>query len=258
MVAMPLYMTLAGNFGYGRSPAPAFNSIDLIGFSNWHTSNSSTFTSNIPNFYFYQFDGSPSTIQDGGYNMWNIGNYLTLSGITTASTIRYGTLSNVSASNYGYYVSQPNVWPQVELAYMRSGEIAWHNAGSPGTAGSPFASNVNSSGYYTTTNQGRYGSYWTNQNYGTANPTICYVWFTIQQPNFNSGISAINDFRNFISPPRSEYTQSFSIVGNNILVGQMLLSVRNSLAFPNGYLIPDIAIVNFLSNYVQNANITII
>ena len=255
---MPLFMTLAGNFGYGRASAPSFNGVDLVAFSNWHTSNASTITSNIPNFYNYQFDGSVSTIHDGGYDMWNDGNYVTLSGPTTASTIVYGTLSNITASNYGYYVSQPNVWPQVDMAYVRSGEISWHNAGAVGTAGSPFASNANSSGTYTTTNQGRYGSYWVNQNYGTANPTICYLWFTIQQSNLNSGITSSNDSRKTVNPPRSEYTQSFSITGYNFLFGQMLLSVRNPVAFPNGYLIPDSNIQSFLSNYVQNATINVL
>jgi len=254
---MPLYMTLSGTFGYGRVNTTSFNYVDLISFSNWHTSNASTLTSAIPNFYFYEYDGTLSTIHDGGYNMWNIGNYISLNGFINASTINYGTLANTPLSNYGYFVSQPNVWPQVELAYVRGGTITWNNAGNPGTAGSIYSSNANSSGTYTTTNQTRRGTYWVNQNYGTTNPTICYVWFTIEQTNLNASLITSNDLRKTANPPYASYTQSFSITGNNILFGQMLLSVFDLGNYPNGYVIPDSNINTFITNYVQNANINI-
>ena len=254
---MPLYMTLAGQFGYGRVNATSFNTVDLISFSNWHTSNASTLTSAIPNFYFYNFDGSFSTINGGGFDMWNIGNYISLNGFTNASTILYGTLSNTPLSNYGYFVSQANVWPQVELAYVRSGTITWNNAGSPGTGGSINSSNANSSGTYTTTNQGRFGTYWVNQNYGMANPTICYLWFTVEQSNLNASLSSFVDLRKTANPPYATYTQSVSISGYNILFGQMLLSVLDLDNYPNGYLIPDSNINSFITNYVQNATINI-
>lgn len=250
-------MTLAGEFGYGRVNSTVFNYVDLVSFSNWHTSNASSFTTAIPNFYFYTYDGSISTIDDGGYNMWNIGNYISLNGITTASNISYGTLQNTQLSNYGYFVSQSNVWPQVELAYMRAGTIQWYNAGSPGTGGSINSSNANSTGTYTTSNQGRYGTYWVNQNYGMINPTICYIWFTIQQPSINGYFVTSNDQRNTANPPYADYTQSFSITGYNILVGQMLLSVLDQANYPSGYLIPDSNINRFITNYVQNAVINI-
>jgi len=255
---MPLFMTMAGNFGYGRANVATFNTVDLNTLSNWHTSNASTLATNsIPYFYFYEFDGSISTINDGGYNMWNIGNYLSLTGSTTGSNVPYGTLTNTPANGYGYYVSQPNVWPQLEMAYVRNGTIAWHNAGAPGTAGGPYSSNANSEGTYTTSNQGRYGSYWVNQNYGTANPTICYVWFTIEQSNLNPNIISSNDLRKTVNPPATNYTQSFSVTGYNFLFGQMMLSVDNIDVFPNGYLIPDSNINSFITSYVQNAVINI-
>jgi hypothetical protein len=254
---MPLYMTLAGEFGYGRPNTTSFNYVDLISFSNWHMSNASTITSNIPNFHFYDYDGSVSTINDGGYSMWNIGNFVSLNGFVNASTIVYGTLSNTPNSNYGYFVSQPNVWPQVELAYVRAGTMTWNNAGKPGTGGSINSSNANSSGSYTTSNQGRYGSYWVNQNYGMTYPTICYLWFTIQQSNMNPTITSSNDQRNTANPPYANYTQSFSITGYNVLFGQMLLSVVDFGVYPHGYLIPDSNINAFITNYVQNASINI-
>lgn len=253
---MPLYMTLAGEFGYGRS-VERFNYVDIVSFSNWHVANASTFTSNIPNFHFYTYDGSISTINDGGFNMWNIGNYITLNGVTTASTIAYGTLANTPQSGYGYFVSQAGVWPQVDFAYARSGTLRWNNSGNPGTAGTIGSSNANWNGYYTTSNRNRYGTYWVNQKYGKLNPTICYVWFTIMQPNLGSIINTVTDGRSMVTPPYPSYNQFISLTGSNFIFCQMLFSVLDSNRYPSGYLIPDGNINAFITNYVENATINI-
>ena len=133
--SMPLYMSLAGQFGYGRSLAPRFDAIDFGTFSNWHMSNASTIAqTSIPFLYNYDFDGSPSTIADGGFNMWNVGNSISFG---TTSNITYGTLAST------FYVSQPNVWPQVALGYTTtSGTLVWGNSGNVGMAGSPFGLNA--------------------------------------------------------------------------------------------------------------------
>jgi hypothetical protein len=251
---MPLYMTLSGLYGYGRSHLPPFDAVDLGSFSNWHGANASSIAqTSITSCYNYLFDGSISTINSGGYNMWNIGNFVSIEGAQTDSNISYGTISGGAGS--GYFLSQSNAWPQVGLAYLTSGTIQWDNAGTVGLFGSPFGSNANFDGTYTTTNQGRVGSYWVNQKYGLANPTICYLWFTIQDPQVNSILSGFIDGRNTIQPPDYTYTQYFSITGSKILFAQMLLSVRNPSSFPNGFLIPQATIENFLSNYVQAADI---
>ena len=245
---MPLFMSLAGEFGYGRAYAPPFSAIDLGTFSNWHTSNASTIAqTSISSFYAYTFDGSPSTILDGGFNMWNEGN-----------TVSFGTTSNISYGTIGstFFVSQPNVWPQISLAYATSAStLQWTNGGNLGMAGSPFGSNANFSGVYTTTNQGRNGSYWVNQKYGLTNPTVCYVWFTIIQPSVNGNIGGTSDSRNTANPPTYSYTQSFSVTGSEVLFGQVLLSARTPYSYPNGLAISQANVANFLSNYVQNADI---
>ena len=251
---MPLFMTLSGLYGYGRSRLPPFDAVDLGSFSNWHAANASSISqSTIASSYNYTFDGSPSTILDGGFNMWSLGNFISIEGAQAASNIVYGTISDVVGA--GYFLSQSNAWPQVGLAYVKSGTIQWDNAGTVGIFGSPFGSNANFNGTYTTTNQGRTGSYWVNQKYGLGNPTICYLWFTIQDPNVNSQLSGFSDARNTVEPPDNTYTQSFSITGTKILFAQMLLSVRDPNSFPNGFLISQPTIENFLSNYVQAADI---
>jgi len=245
---MPLYMSLAGQFGYGRSLAPRFDAIDFGTFSNWHMSNASTIAqTSIPSLYNYDFDGSPSTIADGGFNMWNVGNSISFG---TTSNITYGTLAST------FYVSQPNVWPQVALGYTTtSGTLVWGNSGNVGMAGSPFGLNANFSGTYVTSNQGRGGQYWVNQKYGLTNPTICYVWFTIGQSTVNSEISGNTDSRNTSSPPLFNYTQSMSVTGSKILFGQILLASRTSTSYPNGNLILQTDIEIFLSRYVGAADI---
>ena len=255
---MPLYMTLGGVFGYGRSHLPPFDAVDFGSFSNWHGATASSIAATaIPNCYNYLFDGTVSTILDGGHNMWNVGNYVSIEGVVTGSNIAYGTA--VATAGSGYFVSQSNSWPQVAMAYVGAGSspatIQWDNAGEVGLFGSPFASNANFNGTYATMNQGRHGSYWVNQKYGLANPTICYLWFTIQDPNVNSVITGSTDGRNTVQPPDYSYTQFFSVTGSRFLFAQMLLSVRDPSAFPNGFLISQPTIENFLSNYVQSADI---
>ena len=247
---MPLFMSLAGEFGYGRSHTPPFDAVDLGTFSNWHRTNASTiFTTSISYSYLYAFDGSPSTILDGGFNMWNEGNVVSLGG----TTIPYGTIGS------NYFVSEANVWPQVALAYTTaSGVLEWANSGNLGMAGSPFGSNANFSGTYVTSNQGRGGSYWVNQKYGLANPTVCYVWFTITQPTVNTVQTGSNDNRSTSEPPLYSYTQSVSVTGSKVIFGQMFLSSRNPSSFPNGNLIPQVDIEFLISRYVGAADIRLL
>jgi hypothetical protein len=235
-----------------------FNQVDLVAFSNWHTANSSNlYTNNITNRYLYTFDGGANNIGDGGSDMYDTGNYISFSttrgstNVLNTQSNNYGTLCNVTASNYGFFISQCNVWPQISLAYTTSGTIQWRINGNVGTDGG--GSNSNVSGTYTTNNQGRNGSFWANQNYGTSDPSIVMTWFTILQPNVNSVITSCNDNRQATSPPPNEMNQNFTVTGCNYLFGCFLLSARTTV----GTLIPAIQIQNFLSNYVTNANIVI-
>jgi hypothetical protein len=255
---MPLYTTFTGNFGFGRAQQLTFNTVDLIAFSNWHQSNASTIAqSDISNCYFYLYDGGANYITDGGNSMWLTGNYISLGGTQTASTIAYGSLVNTPPSNYGYFVSQAGVWPQISLGYVKVGTVLWSNAGAIGTGGNPNASNTNFDGSFNTSNQARYVSYWANQTYGVGTPTIAYVWFTIGQSNLNTVYASSNDGRKTLQPPALRYTQYYSITGSNFVFGQFLLSAYDSNNYPNGPLIPQVQVETFLSNYVQNAFINI-
>lgn len=244
-------------------PVVEFNQVDLVAFSNWHVANSSNiFTANITNAYIYAFDGATNNISDGGFDMYDTGNFISLS--TTRTTvnvlnlqnINYGTLSNVTLSNYGFFISQANIWPQISLAYTKSGTIQWRISGGIGTDNLAASSNLNVSGTYTTNNQGRNGSFWVNQVYNTSDPSIVTTWFTILQPNVNSVITSCNDNRYNANPPIDPMNQNFTVTGSNYLFGCFLLSSRNT-SLSRGQAIPTNEIQNFLSNYVTNANIII-
>jgi hypothetical protein len=247
---MPFLASVEGAFGYGRpvSQITGFNQINLDTFSNWHRLNASNYTSNITNFYFYVYDGGANFITDGGLDMWDTGNYISLGGFRTAASNNYGVVSNTPQTNNGFFISQANVWPQIAFAYVASGTIIWSNAGDVGSDGGGAFSNF--AGSYTTASSGRYGQYWVNENYAAqTDPTICYVWFTILNPTYASALTASNDGRK--QNVNNTYTQFFSITGTNICFAQMLLS-RSS-----GQFIPTTDITNYITNYVQNAQLPV-
>jgi hypothetical protein len=243
---MPFFGSIEGTFNFGRGGSSGFNQIDLNVFSNWHRLNASNYTSNITRFYFYLFDGGANNISDGGLDMWDGGNYISLGGFRTAASNNYGTVSNTPQSNNGFFISQSNVWPQIAFAYVKSGTITWSNAGDVGSDGGGSFSNF--SGSYTT-NVGRSGQFWVNENYNATDPTICYVWFTILNSSYSSALTSSNDGRK--QNVLNAYTQFFTVTGTNLCFSQMLLSRSN------GEFIPTADISNYVTAYVQNAQIPI-
>jgi hypothetical protein len=254
---------LVGRVPLPQAPTSDINSVDLVAFSNWHTGNScNLFTGNITNAFIYGFDGTANSINDGGFDMYDSGNFISFSttrettNLLAGTNINYGTISNFPATNYGFYISQANSWPQISLAYTRSGTIQWRISGGIGTDNQVASSNSNVSGTYTTTNQGRNGSFWANQVYNTSDPSIVMTWFTILQPSLNSQITSSNDNRYNANPPIDPMNQNFTVTGTNFFFGCFLLSSRNT-PISRGELIPTAQIQNFLTNYVQNAVLTI-
>jgi hypothetical protein len=235
----------------------SFNLLLLSSFSNWNSSFASTiYSTTIQSSYRYTFDGTSNSITDGGFDMWDGGNFisLTFSNLRNLSTLNYGTMStfsNVTSGLLGgFYLSPANQWPQTALAYMRNGTVGWTNHGDVGTDGG--GSNSNISGTYTCPG-GRYGKYWANQNFGTQDPTICYTWYTIEQLNYGTVITSCNDNRKQTQPPPNFYVQNYNLTGCNIIFAQTLLSVRRTLPSGLGYFIPSTTIEGFLSTFVESA-----
>ena len=238
-------------------PSFSFNLLLLSSFSNWNSSFASTiYSTTIQSSYRYTFDGGSNSMTDGGNDMWDSGNFisLTFSNLRNISTLNYGTMSTFSNSATGllggFYLSPANQWPQTGLAYIKNGSIGWTNNGNVGTDGG--GSNSNISGSYTCPG-GRYGNYWANQNFGSQDPTICYTWYTIQQSNYGTVITSCNDNRKRAQPPADTYVQNFNLTGSNILFAQTLLSVRRIAPSGLGYFIPSTTIEGFLSSFVESA-----
>jgi hypothetical protein len=243
-------------------PSFSFNLLNLSSFSNWNSSFASTiYSTTILSSYRYRFDGTSNSISDGGDDMWDSGNFisLTFSNLRNLSTLNYGRMSTFSNSATGllggFFLSPANQWPQTGLAYIKNGSIGWTNSGNVGSDGQLASSNSNISGTYMCPG-GRYGKYWVNQNFNTTDPTICYTWYTIEQSNYGTVITSCNDNRKRAQPPADIYAQNFNLTGSNILFAQTLLSVRTIVPTPAqgfGYFIPSTTIEGFLSTYVESA-----
>jgi hypothetical protein len=230
------------------SSVQAFTNFDFNAFSNWHYSNASSIAiAAMPQFYRYVFDGNSNSISDGGDDMWDSGNFISLGGFSNVSNMNYGTFCNDTANNRGYVLTDSNSWPQIGLAYCKSGTITWSNGGDLGSdGGGQFSNmaNIGSAPNTYTTPSGRSGYWWANQNYAAGDPTICYTWFTIDLPTTSLSISSSNDGRK--TSVVNNYTQSFSVTGTDLIFAQTLLSVSS------GQLIGAANLSNFVTNYVEN------
>jgi hypothetical protein len=230
-----------------------FNQVNISTFSDWHANNASSIAiSAMPTFYRYVFDGGSNNISDGGDDMWDGGNFISLGGFTTISNMNYGASSNFVGSNSGYFLSGANVWPQIGLAYCKSGTITWSNGGDLGSDGGGLFSNmanIGSAPNTYTTPSGRSGYWWANQNYAASDPTICYMWFTIDLPTSALTVTSSNDGRK--TSVANNYTQSFSVTGTDLIFCQTLLSVSSA------QLIGSANLSNFVTNYVEAVQLDI-
>ena len=247
--------------------ATQFNFVNMPLLRNWHTSNaSSIYSTFVPSSYLYLFDGAGSTnITDGGYgfDMFDTGNYISLtttrnaSNIFTSNLMLYGTISTLSNQNFGFFITSRNIWPQVSLAFIKEGTIRWTPSGGIGSDGGGTLSNVSST---YTTNRGFTGRFWANQGYNQGqDPSIVYTWFTIESTEWNTLISSTsNGLATGVSPP-DPMNQFMQVTGCNYMFGMFLLSVRRPpyTTIGVGFFLSTVFIQNFLSNYVENANISV-
>ncbi len=242
-----------------------FNFLDLTALRSWHNTNaSSTFSTFIPSSYFYNFDDTTpfsTNILDGGFDMYDAGNYISLSTTRTTSNIYsansnlYGILSTVNTQNFGFFITSRFVWPQLSLGFIQNGSILWRLSGGIGSDNAGSNSNVSST--YTTP-RGYTGRYWANQGWGQGfDPSICYTWFTIESTSWNTLISSSNIGLATPAIAPDPMNQFVRITGCNYVFGVFLLSARRPGPSGTSFFLSTTHITNFLSNYVQNANIII-
>jgi hypothetical protein len=160
--------------------------------------------------YRYNFIPSTNRIQNGGFNMFNNGNYIY---INTPTPKTYGTIGS------NYFVTQPNVWPQ--LTMIRFTNVASSlGIGAFGTPGIGTRTAVLDNGSYSCGNIN--GTWYSYTNYCPGSPSIIYVWFIVRNTQWGSDVLNINDNRSIIDP--TSMFNSITVTGHNIYTGLTLLS----------------------------------
>ncbi len=254
-------LTIAKNISTGVG----FNFVDIAALNAWHRTNaSSIFSTFIPSSYFYTFDDTTpfsTNIVDGGFDMFDAGNFISLSTTRTTTNIftrnsnLYGLTSTLSNQNFGFMITAKNVWPQVSLAFLQDGSVLWRASG--GIGSDNLGPNSNISSTYTTA-RGYTGRWWANEGWSQGfDPNICYVWFTIESTSWNTLISSSNNGLATGAIAPDPMNQFMRVTGCNYMFGMFLLSARRPGASGTSFFISSIHITNFLSNYVENANIQV-
>lgn len=184
----------------------------------WWKSNSYYAYSAMTNEYYYNFVPGTTYIQNGGFDMFDVGNNILIDGPIPKT---YGTIESF------YFVTKQNVWPQ--LTMTRFGNILDQiGIGAFGVPGAGDRIAVLDNGTYTC---GDINGDWyscTNYNNDTLEtPSIVNVWFTVTSTLWDSDIREVRDNRRTVDPQLM--TNSIIITGHNVYLGMTLLSRQNGL-----------------------------
>lgn len=222
---------------------------------NWWVSNSFKSYTGITNYYTYTFIPGVTTINTGGFNMFNVGNTILLN---VPIPRVYGTITS------DYFVTRTNVWPQLTL-YNLGPTLSPHEiseVGNPSTITGIFDNEPYTVSRQVILSDGTYscgdihGSWYRYSNIGvnppvlsgtTPCPSIEYVWFTIESPTWGTVISSFYDGRNATSNPNI-LDSTIGVVGKNGYLGMILLSKFSQLS--PSTTIPDNQITQFLESSI--------
>jgi subtilisin-like proprotein convertase family protein len=236
------------------------------------------YTSYIPNFFYYEFDGTSFRIDDGGEDLFDGGNIISLdvragdissSSSSSSSSVpldsssndtdftysrsfnqlAYGSVGAVPEVGVGYVLSKPGTWPFVALASTAFGrvpkwtQLTWTLRGNTGSDGLAWVKNIN--GALNTTN-GRHIKYYANINFNGGDPSIGSVWFTVTSSRWGSSqVRLVYDTRKVRD--RDSYTHGVSVRGSNFIFGYTLLSREDGMEITPALL------EDFLSHYLHDA-----
>lgn len=215
------------------------NNVEIIINENYY----SNYTGASNNFAIFVPIPIMMSIEDGGDDMFDDGNYISFSidGTETANIV-YGSI--VEESTYGYYVGNGVPYPHLAVGYATSGTLRWRTSGNRGADGGGSIENRN--GTYTCSG-GRHGSYWLNIVYDAGDPSIGDLWFTIEKDEWGTNITSTTDNRS--ASGTDSYDHNMIVAGDNFLFCKALLS-RDS-----GEDIDTSEVETFLENYVEDMDI---
>ena len=178
---------------------------------DWWTHNSYASYSAITDEFLYNFIPSTNHIEDGGFDMFDGGNYVFVG--TGRTPKNYGTIGS------NYFITSPNVWPQLSL-YRFGGVNSSSEIGTFGTPGGITRNAVLDNGTYSCGSVN--GNWYSYTNYSDNKPSIVYVWFTIQSVEWGSSIINVTDTRTISDP--TTIVGTIGVTGHNIYLGLTLLS----------------------------------
>jgi len=240
-----------------RTPTPTLTPLSCFQKYNvWWNNNSFPSYSSITNYYTYSYLPGSTFINTGGLRMFNVGNTILLN---TPFPKVYGTIG------VDFFVSKPNIWPQITLVNLGT-TISPHSIAEIGLP-SIISGNDPTYGPYTITREvtlteGTYscdnisGSWYRYSNIGinpvflsgqTPCPSIEYVWFTVESPDWGTVISGVDDNRGSVSNP-NQLDSTVTVIGKNGFIGMILLSKYNS-SLPST-IISNNQITTFLQNSI--------
>jgi hypothetical protein len=232
----PIISRFNSNFGLlskrkiSESPTTptSINLIDsttFLGIRNYFAARLSNYQN--ASFYFYTLDSSPGQISDGGGDMYDGGNCVSLvetGGIVAGNCLDYNT-SNSTGGNLRFG-SMAYTHPLFCMATSGTTQrrFGWSSNGNLGADGG--GSSSSSQVYNTQTVNGCLVHSWLCQkSRGTSDPSVNHLYVTLGHSSFGSQINAINT-QTFTASTDSDISQ-YETTNNNCLVMRILLS-KNS------------------------------
>jgi len=177
-------------------------------------------TTKIKNFYFYTYDGGINSIKDGGSDMYDTGNQIKIKvDEEPEMTVDYNKLYK----NRNYMFISATSHPFYALLYINSPDEALHEykLSVSGNAGADGSGNVHIfRGNITDANCTLHYDVFELSNAG--DPSICEVFCSIKCKHWESFQDGPNYF-SYING-KNDLSSAFTVVGNQVLIGYMLLS----------------------------------
>ena len=238
----PIISRIATSNGFNKrkftstSTSTSVNLLDFSTFSgirNYYQARLANYK-NV-SFYEYTLDSSPGQLSDGGLDMYDGGNCVSLlqSGSIVAGNCLDYNLSNSLYSTTLRYAGLGYARPLICLASSGTTQttFGWQSTGNLGADGGGASSNVTV--YNTQTVNGCLVHSWLCQKaYNAGDPSVNHLFVTLGHSSFGSEINTINT-TTYNSSTDSDFSQ-YQTTNKNCLVFRLLLSKSSGVVVNSG------------------------
>lgn len=226
-------LNCTSNYGLNHTCIGTNNgfNINLNNIAAWLPNTSNYYQDSFSNAYMYEYDDGfpvPNRINDGGNDMFDGGNYITVTSECIGGTsnevysnIPYGDI--LGEATHGVMVASACNWPHLTIAYAQGDILKIYASGETGSDTYGAVSNIDVQDF--STSNARYGSIWTCMNGITSDPSIIDVWFTIASSNWNTVITSVDDQRK--TSDTDNYNHYVGVGGSNFILGKALVALSN-------------------------------